>query len=171
MLGWEGYLVRARRRCDVIVMRSGETLQRDVPCFVNAIGIPRSCSPHRSIEGFHRSDSLDDLVRIEEGRWVDVAGAHRERAAHRNQALGPALNGTALNNLHRGISSSPKVTHSMAELYVFGYGFNKQFPKTLRTDAREPEHLDVKTLSTPTCALRADNIEIVWASWCDLICM
>lgn len=54
---------------------------------------------------------------------------------------------------------------------MFGYGYNQQFPKTLQTDSQGPEHIDVKTLSTPTCALRLGSIEIVWASWCDLICM
>jgi hypothetical protein len=58
----------------------------------------------------------------------------------------------------------------MDELYVFGYGYNQQFPKTLWTDTQEAEYLDVKTLSTPTCVLSAEHIEIVWASWCDLIC-
>ncbi|OAG06966.1 uncharacterized protein CC84DRAFT_1163244 [Paraphaeosphaeria sporulosa] len=57
----------------------------------------------------------------------------------------------------------------MDELYVFGYGYNQQFPKTLRQDAQKAEYLDVKSVSTPTCVLSAEEIVIVWASWCDLI--
>ncbi|KAF9738107.1 hypothetical protein PMIN06_000469 [Paraphaeosphaeria minitans] len=57
----------------------------------------------------------------------------------------------------------------MDELYVFGYGYHHQFPKTLRADGQEAEHLHVRSLSTPTCALRAEDMVIAWASWCDLI--
>ncbi|KAF1977752.1 hypothetical protein BU23DRAFT_272974 [Bimuria novae-zelandiae CBS 107.79] len=60
----------------------------------------------------------------------------------------------------------------MDELYVFGYGYNKQFPSSLRPGddpVQRPEHLDVKTVSTPTRTLHAESIEILWASWCDLI--
>lgn len=60
-------------------------------------------------------------------------------------------------------------------LFVFGYGLTGHFPASLRRgadrDGRGSRSIDVKKVSTPVCALRARGIQVVWASWCDAICM
>ena len=63
------------------------------------------------------------------------------------------------------------VSKPMEELFVFGYGLNKQFPSSVRVGThQQSECLRVKNISTPTPTLRANQIKILWASWCDLIC-
>lgn len=55
------------------------------------------------------------------------------------------------------------------ELYAFGYGNGKQFPTSRWPDEGQPSYLATKRLPTPTSILRSGAIDILWASWCDLI--
>lgn len=50
----------------------------------------------------------------------------------------------------------------MHELYVFGYAGAGQFRFISEVES---------VISAPTCVVREELVEVVWAGWCDLVCM